>query len=130
MDKNEKSKELPTWWHQDHKKWIKDVGQWQHESDRLVALLYQLECALPEHSSMLNNHVAGIEQHDGYIQRYEDGMLEFESMEKKQEYHHNLSRLHAKMKDEHTRLKQMYASEMEKFRALLNKLLCECDDSG
>ena len=77
---------LPTWWHQDHKKWIQEVAQWQHESDRLVALLYQLECALPEHSAVLNNHVTGIEQHEGYLQRYDSGMMDFNSLQEQQEY--------------------------------------------
>ncbi|MBL1320748.1 MAG: hypothetical protein COA63_006755 [Methylophaga sp.] len=125
MDKEDKTP--PRWWHQDHKTWIKEVGQWQHESDRLVALLYQLECALPEHSAKLNNHVEGIQQHEGYLQRYEDGRLEFDSSEEQQQYHQNLAQLHGKMGQEHSGLKQMYADEMEKFRLLLNKLLCECD---
>lgn len=126
MDKVKKVKQ-PTWWHQDHQKWIEEVELWQHESDRLVALLYLLECALPEHSAQLNNHVEGIEQHEGYLQRYENGLLEFNSLKKKQDYHQNLSNLHEKMKQEHDRLKQTYVGEMEKFRSLLVKLLGECD---
>jgi len=124
MDKEEHI--FPTWWHQDHNKWIKEVAQWQHESDRLVALLYQVELALPEHTAMLNNHVMGIEQHDGYIQEYENGILQFTSIESQQEYHHNLSQLHAKMKKEHAVLKQRYLKEMERFKVLVSKLLGEC----
>ncbi len=127
MDKDNKNQKLPVWWHQDHEKWIEEVGQWQHESDRLVALLYQLECALPEHNAMLNNHVEGIQQHEGYLLRFESGMMEFDSLQEQEKYHLNLARLHKKMGQEHHGLKKTYAEEMEKFRLLLNRLLCECD---
>ena len=127
MDKKEKNQQLPMGWHQDHKKWIEEVGQWQHDSDRLVALLYQLECALPEHNSMLNNHVEGIQQHEGYLLRYESGMMEFDSMQEQEKYHLNLAQLHEKMSEEHRGLKLSYVEEMEKFRTLLTKLLSECE---
>ncbi len=43
-------------WHEEHLAWMQEAEQWQHETRRLLALLYLLERALPEHSSLLNKH--------------------------------------------------------------------------
>ena len=126
MDKDKISKALPLWWHQDHQKWIEEVGQWQHESDRLVALLSQLEYALPEHTATLNKHVENIQQHEAYLLRYESGMVEFDSRKKQQKYHLDWTQSHEKMNQDHRDLKKSYAEEMEKFKSLLTKLLNEC----
>jgi hypothetical protein len=31
------------YWHEDHLTWIQEVEQWQHETRRLLALLYCLD---------------------------------------------------------------------------------------
>jgi len=121
-------------WHQDHALWIKETEQWQHETERLVALLYLLERALPEHSSVLAQHAALIEQHERKMTNYERGMNEnalatspdFTLSEQQTEFHQGLAELHDLVKQHHLDLKQTYSGEMEKFRCLLRQLLDEC----
>ena len=122
-------------WHQDHLVWNHEVEQWQHETQRLLALLYLLERALPEHSSTLNKHAALIASHEQQVNKYECGADErcpptcpnYISPEQQAEFHRTLSRLHEEAKQEHLALKHSYSAEMEKFRSLASKLLNECE---
>ncbi len=122
-------------WHQDHAAWVKEVEQWQHESNRLVALLYQLERALPEHTGMLAKHVLLIEQHEKLINSHGCSIAgdchlhscsELKSQQQQTECYQNLSHLHDEARQEHVTLKKMYSEEMDKFKSLLRKLLKEC----
>lgn len=121
-------------WHQDHAIWKEEAEQWLREAEKLVALLYLLERALPEHSSILEKHLALINQHEQQVSSYECGMDErcmpscptFKSIEQQAEFHKKLSRLHALTKQEHYLLKQSYSDEMEKFKSLAKKLFEEC----
>lgn len=121
-------------WHEEHLAWLQEVEQWQHETRRLLALLYLLERALPEHSSILNKHAAVIEKHEQLVNSYECGLDEnclstcpsFITQEQHQEMHKTLSTLHEDAKQEHLLLKSTYSKEMERFRSLALKLLNEC----
>lgn len=121
-------------WHEEHLVWIQEVEQWQHETRRLLALLYLLERALPEHSSMLNKHSALIEKHEQLVNSYECGLNprciptcpNFVTQEQHMEIYQTLSTLHEEAKQKHSSLKITYSEEMERFRALASKLLDEC----
>ncbi len=121
-------------WHKEHSAWLKEVEQWQHETRRLLALLYLLERALPEHTSILNKHAAIIENHEQLVNNYECGLDEhciptcpsFITHEQQQEVHQTLSKLHEDAKQEHLLLKANYSQEMERFRSLASKLLDAC----
>ncbi len=121
-------------WHEDHALWIKETKLWQHDIERLLALLYLLERALPEHSLSLTRHTVLIDEHEQLVSRYECGMDErciptcpaFKSLEEQTEFHQKLSKLHVDAKRQHLDIKQRYAEEMEKFRVLAKQLFDEC----
>jgi len=122
-------------WHQDHALWIKETEQWQHETEKLVALLYLLERALPEKTSALTQHVTLIDEHEKQVTNYECGMDEqclpacptYKTDEQQLQFHQSLSELHERVKQHHLSLKQNYSVEMEKFRNLAQQLLDECE---
>ena len=122
-------------WHEEHVQWIADIDLWQQETHRLVALLYRLEKAIPEHSSILQEHLALIEKHEQKITEYQSGRnrryleteSDFVSVERQQEFHKALSKLHKETKLQHTKLKQSYVTEMDNFRDLAKALLAEAD---
>ena len=122
-------------WHQEHATWVAEVEQWQHKTQRLIALLYMLDSALPEHSAMLTKHVSLIEQHEKLVTCYECGMEErcfstcpdFKSPLEHVEIHQKQSSLHAEVKQEHQLLKHTYAKEMKNFKQLAKRLLDEDD---
>lgn len=121
-------------WHEDHAMWMRETKQWQHETERLVALLYLLERALPERSSILEQHATLIENHEQQVSSYECGMDErcfpacptFKSLQQQATFHQNLLELHVKAKQQHLNLKQLYSEELETFRELVKRLLDEC----
>jgi len=121
-------------WHEDHLVWIQEVEQWQHDTRRLLALLYLLERALPEHSSILSKHSALIKKHEQQVSNHECGLDEsclsscpsFIPQEKQIEFHQALSKLHEEAKQEHLKLKHTYLEEMNRFKSLILKLLNEC----
>lgn len=123
-------------WHQEHAMWVEEADHWQHETQRLVALLFLLDRAIPEHSTMLVKHVSLIEQHEQLIKCYECGLDErcfstcpdFKSSEEHVDIHQKLVDLHAETKQEHQILKQRYTKEMERFRSLARDLLNESYD--
>jgi heterodisulfide reductase subunit C len=122
-------------WHQEHVSWMEEVEQWQHKTDRLIALLYMLDRALPEHSAMLKNHVSLIEQNEKLVACYECGIEErcfsscpdFRSPSQYIVIHNKQKDLHTQVRQEHQLLKHMYAKEMKKFKQLAKKILEEED---
>jgi len=118
-------------WHDDHAKWAKETENWQQETRRLVAILYQLERALPEHSLTLTRHVAMIKEHQRLVEEYEGGLDEecypecpgFNSEDALEKMHQNLCRIHDKTEQDHIRLHADYEKKLAEFRALAKKLL-------
>lgn len=134
MDSKIILREENKYWHEEHMSWIQEVEQWQHQTRRLLALLYLLERALPEHSSTLNKHATLIEKHEQQVNNYECGLDErcisncpsFITQEQQTEFHQALSRLHDEAKQEHLKLKRTYSEEMDRFKSLVLELLKEC----
>lgn len=118
-------------WHQEHAIWVDEAEHWQHETQRLVALLFLLDRAIPEHTAMLIKHVSLIEQHEQLVKCYECGLDErcfptcrgFKSSDEHIDIHQKLVDLHAETKQEHQMLKQLIDKEMERFRSLASELL-------
>jgi hypothetical protein len=116
-------------WHEEHLAWIQEAEQWQHDTRRLLALLYLLERALPEHTSMLNKHAILISKNEQQLLDYECGFDEHIGVitqEQNTEFHQGLSKLHKEAKQEHLKLKHTYSEEMDRFKSLALKLLEEC----
>lgn len=61
-------------WRSDHSLWLADLEQWQHHTQRLVAILCKLERCLPEKSAKLGQHTALINKYESDIHRYECGL--------------------------------------------------------
>lgn len=116
-------------WHEEHLAWLQETEQWQHETQRLLALLYLLERALPEHTSMLNKHAILIAENERQLSHYEYGFNQHtDAITQKQhiEFHQKLSKLHEEAKQEHLKLQHTYSEEMNKFKLLVLELLKEC----
>jgi hypothetical protein len=134
MESKKTFREENKYWHEDHLTWIQEVEQWRHDTRRLLALLYLLERALPEHSSTLNKHATLIGKHEQLVNSYECGLDEhcittcpsFITQEQQAEFHQTLPKLHDEVKQEHLKLKQAYSEEMDRFKSLALKLLSEC----
>ncbi|MFT7413670.1 MAG: hypothetical protein ACI9FO_000321 [Methylophagaceae bacterium] len=129
MVNKENLQEENTRWHEEHSTWIQETELWQHETRRLLALLYLLERALPEHSSMLKKHAILIAKNERQLSSYEcdiDENTDVISQEKHTKFHQKLSNIHEEAKQEHLKLKHTYTQEMGKFKSLVLKLLNEC----
>lgn len=121
-------------WHRDHAVWAEEVRQWQHETERLVAMLYRVERAIPDHSSLLEKHNALIETHEQRVYSYECGLDEhcirtcpdYKTPEQQEMFHKELLEVHEQTRLEHEKIKRLYIDEMERFRTLLLDLLQQC----
>jgi len=118
-------------WYEEHTEWMEETLRWQRETKRLVAILYQLERALPEHSLTLTRHVAMIREHQELLVEYEGGLDDdcypqcpgFNSKAEIEKLHQNLCEMHDKTDLNHRRLRKSYMAEMKNFRTLAQKLL-------
>jgi hypothetical protein len=118
-------------WHEEHAEWTKETLHWQQQTRRLIAILYQLERALPEHSLTLTRHVAMVKEHQRLVEGYESELdKEFEpkypdshSKDKLEKMHLILCKMHDKTERDHKRLSADYAKSLAEFRALAQKLL-------
>ena len=116
-------------WHEEHLAWMQETEHWQHETRHLLALLYLLERALPEHTSMLNKHAILIAENEHQLNNYECGFDEHTGVitpEQNTTFHQRLSQLHEEAKQEHLKLSQAYSEEMKRFKSLILELLKEC----
>lgn len=118
-------------WHKAHTEWVDETMHWQRKTKRLVAILYQLERALPEHSQTLTRHVTMIREHQRLVEKYEGGLDEqcypkcpgFNSEDELEKMHQTLCQMHDKTEQEHERLSLDYAKKLTEFRTLAKKLL-------
>lgn len=121
-------------WHQEHSTWMEEVKVWQIETDRLVAQLYLLERAIPDHSRALSAHTKEIDNREQLMSDYESGKMPHcmppsppdNLSAEQEEFHSRLSILHERVRSQHLQLKQTYGEEMKKFKALAKKMLDEC----
>ncbi len=135
MNDTKKFRQENEQWHRDHELWAEEVKLWQHESERLVAMLYRIERAIPDHSSLLEQHKSLIEEHEQRVISYECGIDEhciktcpdYKTPEQQRHFHKDLSEVHEKTRRQHDKIKQLYSTEMKKFRALLLELLEESE---
>lgn len=122
-------------WYEEHTEWMEETLRWQRETKRLVAILYQLERALPEHSLTLTRHVAMIKEHQRLLLKYESGLDEecypqcpgFDSATELENLHQSLCETHDKTDLNHRRLRKNYMAEMKHFKALAQKLMGQTD---
>lgn len=135
MDDQERLRLSNEQWQHDDKDWQQEILDWEHETQRLVALLYMLEKALPEHSSSLERHKARIDKHNEDLTRYRCGLDKncmpdcpsHIELEKQKQLHKIMARNHQDMLHEHQRFSKEYNSKMRRFRELAERLLRELD---
>ena len=135
MDEQEQLRISNDEWQQDDQRWQQEIENWEHETQRLVAFLYMLEKALPEHSSRLDRHKARIDMHNEDLHRYRCG-LDKECMpecpsridlDKLKQLHHIMGCSHQEMAREHEAFAKDYRRKMRRFRDLAERLLSELE---
>ncbi|MDH5357260.1 MAG: hypothetical protein OEY48_06285 [Gammaproteobacteria bacterium] len=123
-------------WQDEHANWMKEIEHWQSVTQRLVALLYMLDRALPEHSTLMSKHISLIEQHEDMMKCLECGEInnhcfpscpDFKTPEQQTKFHQKMVDLHQEVNQQHQSLKKTYVTEMEKFSALARKLFDESE---
>ncbi|WP_438971874.1 hypothetical protein [Methylophaga sp.] len=122
-------------WQEDDKRWQKDIDDWQRETKRLIAFLYMMEKALPEHSSKLEQHKQRIDKHNDELTRYQCGLDEHclpscpshIDITKQRVLHKKMEKLHQSMAEEHEQFSIDYLQKMQIFRELTQRLMDELD---
>ncbi|MCX4188193.1 hypothetical protein [Methylophaga sp. OBS4] len=122
-------------WQDDDLRWQQEMAEWQHETQRLVALLYMLEKALPEHSSKLEQHKLRITHHNEELARYRCGLdanclttcPNHIDLKQQRKQHQLMAKRHQSMIREHEAFSKDYRNKMHKFRELAEKLLKELE---
>ncbi|MCX4193271.1 hypothetical protein [Methylophaga sp. OBS1] len=133
MDEQEKLRLINDQWQQDDERWRQEIEDWQHETQRLVALLYMLEKALPEQSSKLDIHKARIDKHNEDLNRYRCGLEKqcppacpsHIDIEKNKRLHKMMALNHEDMQREHKTFSREYHKKMRRFRELAERLMNE-----
>lgn len=117
-------------WQRDDECWQQDITDWLQQTQRLVALIYLLEKALPEHSSQLDQHRARIDKHNALLGHFRQEVEETYPKENASErdlrqhrkMHEKLAKNHSAMQREHNKLSKDYRSKMQQFTALAERL--------
>lgn len=135
MDEREQLKLSNRHWQDDDKHWQQEIYDWQHETQRLVALLYMMEKALPEHSLKLEKHKHRIDSHNEELTRYYRA-LETKSatsnsnvsdISQQRKIHERMDKSHSTMRREHNKFSQEYQQKMQRFRVLAQRLIDELE---
>jgi len=58
-------------WRDEHARWHAEIQVWQKEANRLTAVLFRLERAVPEYGDTLKHHAFSILQHDLRLRHHE-----------------------------------------------------------
>ncbi len=123
-------------WHYDDAHWQQEISDWLHQTQRLVALLYMLEKALPEHSSQLDLHKLRIDRHNEELTKYRHGIeatrrsadLPSGELNQQKQLHDIMAMNHLDMRREHESFSKDYRGKMRQFRDLAERLLKELDE--
>ena len=133
MDEREQLKLNNQFWQKDETLWQQEIDDWEHATQRLVALVYLLEKTLPEHTSGLEKHKQRIEQHKQQLIQYECGLdeqcmttcpshidlKEHKTMQKR------MGQVHQDMSEAHQLFAKQYQQKMKRVRDLAERLLGE-----
>jgi hypothetical protein len=143
-------------WSREYSAWMDDVQHWKDCERGVVAVLYELESALPDHRIQLNQFYdkvmdykrilgghkrsishASTDAIDEKCQAELEDLRKFgtshcqdcepQCFEAVMEIHRQAANHHEKMADAHTRLKVEYESAMEQLQQLANRLLTDLD---
>jgi patatin-like phospholipase/acyl hydrolase len=117
-------------WQRDDQCWQQDITDWLQHTQRLVALLYLLEKALPEHSSQLEQHRARLDKHNALLSRFRQEVEETypkksaseRDLRQHTKMHEKLAKNHFDMQREHDELSNDYRSKMQQFTSLAERL--------
>lgn len=122
-------------WLEEDQLWQKELSDLQYENQRLVALLYMLEKALPEQSTKLNIHKARIDKHNEDLTFYRSEMdqqcppdcTSVTELGKQNQLHKIMAHSHEQMKSEHESFSEDYLIKMQRFRELAARLMHEIE---
>lgn len=123
-------------WQRDDLLWQQDIANWLHHTQRLVAILYLLEKALPEHSSQLDQHKSRIDDHNALLNHHRQKLevtcrnsnVSESDLKQHKKMHEVMAKNHHKMQLEHDKLSKDYLSKMQQFGKLAERLHDELDD--
>ncbi len=121
-------------WHEEHKRWKKDIVSWLKTQRRIEAVLYQLERELPDYrevaahlSDVIEDHEVRLQEHDKLLSRYleagQDDAAEWKRLEKE---HAKQARQHADVQEEHDAFRAAYMSAMKRVERLVKRLQTLC----
>ncbi len=135
MKRKEQIRDSNDNWLEEDQCWQKELLDWQYENQRLVALLYMLEKALPERSTKLDIHKARIDKHNEDLSFYRCELDEhcvpdctsITELEKQNQIHKIIAHSHEQMKSEHETFSEEYFIKMHRFRELAARLMHELD---
>lgn len=135
MDERKQLKLSNQHWQDDDSRWQQEIYDWQHETQRLVALLYMMEKALPEHSLKLEQHKHRIDRHNQDLSHYYRGLVSLNTLDdsnvsdisQQRKIHDRMEKSHSAMRKEHDKFSQEYQKKMSHFRDLAQRLIDELE---
>ncbi len=121
-------------WHNEHRKWKKDIVGWQKKQRRIEAILYQLERELPDYrevathlSDVIEDHETRLSEHEkllaGYLNCNETDPVKWTEVDVE---HRKQAQLHAEVKEEHDAFRAAYLTAMKKVERLVKRLQALC----
>ncbi len=121
-------------WHNEHRKWKKDIVGWQKKQRRIEAILYQLERELPDYrevaahlSDVIEDHETRLSEHEKLLARYlshdETDPVKWTELDAE---HDKQAKLHAEVQEEHDAFRAAYLAAMKKVDRLVKRLQALC----
>ncbi|NLY01945.1 MAG: hypothetical protein GXY83_38155 [Rhodopirellula sp.] len=112
----------------DHATWLEDVGRWQTEHRRAIAMLAQVQTALLEHEAALEAHAEmirarelEIQRHTREIARHERGASEID-LELLPDSQHEFRVQHERAREAHLRVQTHHALVTAEIRHVFERL--------
>ena len=125
-------------WHEEHKRWKRDIVGWLKTQRRIEAILYQLERELPDYrevaahmTDVIENHEMRLREHDELLNRYlEEGQDDAGECSRLEKEHGKQAALHAEVQEEHDAFRTAYLRAMRRVERLVKRLQALCSVSS
>ncbi len=113
-------------WRGEHARWQEEIRHWQQEANRLTAVLFRLERAIPEYGDTLKDHAFEILQHDLGLRHHERKLAAVlrhkagnpVSREILQDEHREQANLHRDVRRQHQEMRRLHQEAIDEIRRL------------
>jgi len=109
-------------WRTEHIAWLADIKEWRSQEQQVLALLFKLEQAMPNHRIILNEHADAIRNHEKNLDGHKKHLGEYKKMDVDGKRYVRMMDTHRKGREQHAEVARKHAEMRLKHLAAMSEI--------